>query len=184
MDQLATFLPPCLKSSGIGSHTSAVRGQTDSWVTPKEIIDDLGPFDLDPCQCEPQPWPCAERAFTVETDGLSKPWAGRVWLNPPYGPATGSWLERLSEHGCGTALIFARTETKMFVRWVWERASALLFIHGRLHFCYPDGRKAKGNAGGPSVLVAYGDTDAACLRESGIPGSYVNNWKAIGLDRE
>ena len=164
--------------SGIGSHTKANQGATDSWITPRLIVDDLGPFDLDPCQCMLQPWPCASRAYTVEDDGLVQPWEGRVWLNPPYGPQTGRWLGKLAEHGRGTALIFARTETEMFVRWVWGEATAVKFIHGRLYFHHPDGRRAKGNSGGPSVLVAYGGDDAERLKESGIAGTYLE------LDRE
>ena len=35
--------------TGIGSHTRAVRGRTDDWLTPPEIIAALGRFDLDPC---------------------------------------------------------------------------------------------------------------------------------------
>ncbi|MEM9354636.1 MAG: DNA N-6-adenine-methyltransferase [Pseudomonadota bacterium] len=159
--------------TGIGSHTKAGRGATDSWITPLRIIQDLGPFDLDPCQCSPQPWSCAENAYTEMQDGLSKDWFGRVWLNPPYGQQTGQWLERLADHGQGTALIFARTETEMFVEHVWDKATALRFIHGRLYFHYPDGQRAKGNSGGPSVLVAYGDKDAGRLQESEIAGSYV-----------
>lgn len=166
------------RASGIGSHTSPNNGATDSWITPKEIIDDLGPFDLDPCQCIPQPWPCASKAFTIDDDGLTQPWVGRVWLNPPYGSATGLWLAKLAEHGEGTALIFARTETEMFVREVWNRARAVLFIHGRLYFHHPDGTKAKGNSGGPSVLVAYGEYDAERLCGSNIAGSYVDGWRA------
>ncbi len=165
-------------TQGIGSHTAAHQGASDSWITPRVIIDELGPFDLDPCRCDPQPWPCATEGYSLPDDGLLLPWEGRVWLNPPYGPKTGLWLKRLAEHGRGTALIFARTETQMFVRWVWGHAMALLFLFGRLHFHHPDGRKAKGNSGGPSVLVAYGREDAMRLRESRLAGSYVEGWRA------
>jgi hypothetical protein len=72
--------------------------------------------------------------------------------------------------------MFARTETEMFVRWVWNRATVVLFLYGRLHFHHPDGRRAKGNSGGPSVLVAYGQHDAGCLCSSGIAGAYVDTW--------
>lgn len=161
--------------AGIGGHTLPNKGATDSWITPRTIIEALGPFDLDPCQCVPQPWPCAENAFTIEDDGLMQRWQGRVWLNPPYSDAT-RWLSRLADHGVGTALIFARTETEMFVKHVWNRASGILFIHGRLFFHTPHGSRAKGNSGGPSVLVAYGADDAQKLRTSGIRGSFCEGW--------
>ncbi len=156
---------------GIGSHTKANRGATDSWITPRYIIEDLGPFDLDPCAAIPQPWPCAAESWT--SNGICRDWFGRVWLNPPYGKQTGSWLSKLADHGRGTALIFARTETAMFFEHVWRKADALLFIEGRIHFHYPNGTRAKGNAGGPNVLVAYGLEDVGRLRRSEIKGAFV-----------
>jgi hypothetical protein len=162
---------------GIGGHTKPNRGATDSWITPKIIIDTLGPFDLDPCQCVPQPWPCAARGYTLEDDGLQQDWDGRVWLNAPYSHVW-QWMEKLADHGRGTALIFARTETEGFVKHVWKRASAIMFLHGRLHFYYPDGSRAKGNSGGPSCLVAYGWDDAQRLKDSGLPGSIVQ-WDTL-----
>lgn len=166
--------------TGIGGHHSPVAG-TDTWLTPPEIVQALGPFDLDPCAApSPRPWDTATRHITWPEDGLTAPWAGRVWCNPPYGRATARWLARMADHGNGTALIFARTETSMFVDHVWRRATALLFIHGRLHFHYVDGARASANAGGPSVLVAYSERDAAALYSSGIKGHYVNGFWEVG----
>jgi hypothetical protein len=90
------------------AHTRSVL-TTDSWITPRWLIDRLGPFDLDLCACTPQPWPCAARQYTEADNGLLMPWDGLVWLNPPYGRATGAWLNRLALHGEGIALVFART---------------------------------------------------------------------------
>lgn len=158
--------------AGMGGHQSA-RSQTDEWLTPPEIIAALGSFDLDPCAPVNRPWPTAAHHFTIEDDGLTKPWEGRVWMNPPYGDQTGRWLARLASHGVGTALIFARTETEMFFRWVWRGATALLFIEGRLNFHFVDGRRSKKNSGAPSVLCAYGVQDAERLADSGIDGQFV-----------
>ena len=135
-----------------GSHT------TDDWITPRWLIERLGPFDLDPCASVNQPWPCADDSFVRH--GLDLSW-GRwfVWMNPPYKrPAIEKFLEKMAAHDHGIALIFARTETKMFFDHVWPKASALLFLRGRLTFCYPDGTgsKAGHNSGGPSVLIGYG----------------------------
>lgn len=161
------------ETKGIGGHQRAYKGATDDWLTPPEIIKALGSFDLDPC-CPPvMPWPTAAQRYTVSDDGLANEWAGRVWLNPPYGPATGKWMKRLADHGDGVALIFARTETEMFFREVWKRADAILFIEGRLHFHYPDGKRAAFNSGAPSVLVAYGGRNVESLKRSGIGGHLV-----------
>jgi len=148
---------------------------THVWLTPPEVIRALGPFDLDPCAApEPRPWATAERMVSPPDDGLAIDWTGRVWLNPPYGQHTAAWLAKLARHGNGTALVFARTDTRMFQHHVWPHASALLFIAGRPHFHYPDGSRAKGNSGGPLVLIAYGTRDADRLGASGIYGAFVD----------
>ncbi len=157
----------------MGSHQSA-RAETTTWLTPPWIVAALGPFDLDPCAApSPRPWATAERHIELPEDGLAAEWEGRVWLNPPYSKEAWVWLERLADHGRGTALVFARTETRGFVRSVWQRASGILFIWNRLHFHYPDGREAVANSGAPSCLVAYGAEDAGRLRDSVIAGQYV-----------
>jgi hypothetical protein len=147
--------------------------RSDVWLTPPEIIKTLGPFDLDPCSLEPRPWPTAEIHYAPPQDGLALPWHGRIWLNPPYGKQTAVWLAKLAEHGAGTALVFARTETKFFFNYIWREASALLFLEGRLDFCLPDGTKSRYNAGAPSVLVAYGNYDVERLAQSDIGGAFV-----------
>lgn len=159
--------------SGIGGHSKPYRGLSDDWITPKFVLDALGEFDLDPCASETQPWPTAKESFTVKDDGLSQFWKGRCWVNSPYGPLTKHWLRKLAEHGNGIALVFARTETKMFFDWVWPKADALLFLEGRLYFCYPDGKTAAANAGGPSVLIAYGQENVTALETCGLKGALV-----------
>lgn len=57
---------------------------TDEWYTPKEIIDALGKFDLDPCAPVKPLWQTATQMYNKNHDGLTKDWVGRVWLNPPY----------------------------------------------------------------------------------------------------
>jgi len=158
---------------GIGGHTRAHHGATDDWITPPHIVGALGRFDLDPCACIPQPWPCADKSYNLSDDGLAQPWDGRVWMNPPYGTRAEPFLAKLAEHGDGVALLFARTETAMFHKHVWDKADALLFLKGRLYFHMPDGTRASGNAGGPSVLIAYGCENALALRDCGLDGAFV-----------
>ena len=157
---------------------SGSRQRPTRWLTPSPIVQALGEFDLDPCGAPGHE--LAARTYLEERDedGLVLPWEGRVWLNPPYGAEAYPFLERLADHGNGVALIFARTETKAFQRWVWERADAVLFIAGRLVFWDADkvrgGRcrhrvaPAKANAGAPSCLVAYGKDNVDALHRSGL----------------
>jgi len=93
-------------------------------------------------------------------------------MNCPYGVQTGQWLKRLSEHGNGIALVFARTETAMFFEHVWGKVVGALFLEGRLHFYQLDGTRAKGNSGGPSVLLAYGEQNGQLLRQCPLKGAY------------
>ena len=158
---------------GIGSHQSS-NMQNDEWLTPPHILEALGTFDLDPCAPIISPWYTANNKFTIEDDGLKQKWYGRVWCNPPYGLQAAEWLNKLAEHGNGIALIFARTETRMFFDHVWNKADSLLFVEGRLFFHYVTGEKAAANAGAPSVLVAYGKENSDILKNCGIRGKFVN----------
>lgn len=158
---------------GIGSHHSA-RPQTDEWLTPPHVIRALGTFDLDPAGSIDRPWDTANHHWTIADDGLHQEWNGRVWLNPPYSEIE-PWMERLAHHGDGIALVFARCETRWWFDSVWPHATALLFLRGRLTFHHPDGDLSKvgHNAGGPSVLIAYGRRNADALITSGLPGAIV-----------
>lgn len=166
----------------MGSHQSALM-KSDTWLTPKYIIDELGPFDLDPCCPENMPWKTAHNNYTPKENGLLSEWEGRIWLNPPYSREAVKWLEKLANHGCGTALIFARTETKWFLENVWNKATAVLFIHGRITFCDINGIPAKANSGAPSVLVAYGKHDSLILKHCDIKGSFFYNYTPFIINR-
>jgi len=155
----------------------------DEWLTPPEILAALGEFDLDPCSPVNRPWPTAAQHYTVLDDGLAKPWAGRVWCNPPFGREAVHWLARMRDHGNGIALIPARTETAMFYETVWGYAAGVLFLRKRPHFhvsrdtsfihqgrqiFVPRGCPAPFNSGAPIALVAYGRENLDALCNSGI----------------
>lgn len=161
------------RRDGIGSHESAVN-EKDVWLTPPNIIEALGAFDLDPCAPVNRPWPTARRHFTINDNGLVQSWNGRVWCNPPYGTETVKWIARLAAHGDGVGLIFARTETATWTLHVWPRASGVLFLGGRLRFYHINGKQARANAGAPSALIAYGRENFVALQNSGLTGALVD----------
>ncbi len=160
---------------GIGGHSLPNKGATDEWLTPPWILKGLGKFDLDPCSPVNRPWDTAGKHFTIKDNGLAMGWDGLVFLNPPYAEVE-RWMERLSFHGNGIALIFARTDTIWFHQMVFQRATSILFLKGRLFFHFPDGTQAKHNSGGPSALVAYGHLASSRLLASKFSGSlcYLN----------
>jgi len=161
-----------MKSKNKFADRSTINAK-DEWLTPPELIKSLGEFDLDPCSPINRPWDTAKHHFTELDDGLSKNWFGRVWCNPPYGTQTGKWLHALSNHGNGIALIFARTETRMFFDYIWDKADALYFIKGRLRFYNVDGTPGNNTAGAPSVLVAYGKNNIQSFEKCIFEGKLV-----------
>lgn len=40
----------------LGSHEKPNKGLTDTWLTPPQLLADLGEFDTDPCVPENMPW--------------------------------------------------------------------------------------------------------------------------------
>lgn len=165
--------------TGIGGHQSATSA-TDEWLTPPDLLAQLGDFDLDPCAPVDRLWDTARDHMTIAEDGTRRAWDGRVWFNPPYSePHLSRFMARMQQHNCGLGLLFARTETAWFQRFVWPTAAALLAFDGRLHFHYGidwyhpktgellgrRGERARANAGGPHVLIAYGMDEADRLAE-------------------
>lgn len=156
-----------------GIHSKPNNGKTNDWLTPPEIIQALGTFDLDPCAHPKQFYRTAAKMIAPPNDGLHAEWSGRIWLNPPYGSQLRSWINRLSCWGNGIALVPARTEVESwFWPYIWEAADAILFIRGRLYFRKPDGSK-RGNAGHGSVLAAYGKQNVKALQSSKIAGQFI-----------
>ena len=143
--------------TGIGGHERPFRGATNDWLTPPHILKSLGKFDLDPCASLHQSKKTAKRQFTINDDGLSQDWFGRVWLNPPYGDQTEKWLAKMAKHQNGIVLIYARTDTTMFFDHVWNAANGIFFLRGRLSFINPNklDNAADAPSGAPSVLISY-----------------------------
>ena len=178
-------------AAGGFSHEPHYEGITNDWITPREIVAAFGDgwFDLDPCASVSQPWPCASRSICPPQNGLASKWDGNVYCNPPYGPHTSAWIRRLTEHGTGVALIFARTETRLWQDHIFPTADAYLFIKGRVRFHRPDGSlHPGGNAGAPSCLIAWGEANRDRLIEicdSGrMPGAFLDRAFYSGSVRD
>jgi len=157
----------------LGSHQRCV-GKSQTHLTPKWLIDRLGPFDLDPCAATPRPWNCAEENFPECLDGLARDWHGMVWLNPPFNRyEVGKWIQKLADHGNGIALVHARTEAEWF-RPIWLQADALLFLSKRIKFCRTDGTEQSANSGAPPVLAAFGKEAVSRLQGSNLGGALID----------
>lgn len=158
----------------LGSHQTTI-GASQTYITPAIFIDTLGPFDLDPCAADPRPWDCARTSYTHL--GLSTPWFGTIWLNPPFDRrGVGAWIEKLASHNDGIALLHARTETEWFQP-IWKSASAILFLAERIHFHHSDGTRYEANSGAPPVLVAFGAKCKQRLQTCPFSGAFVDGWE-------
>ncbi len=150
------------------------RSKTSTtWITPQYILKGLGEFDLDPCTPETMPWPTAKHRFTEKQDGLKQEWFGRIWLNPPYGKEAEPFLKKMVEHRYGILLMFSRTETRMFQKYIFNEADAILFLDRKIHFFREDGSKGSNGSGCGSVLAAYGHTQIEVLENCGLSGKLI-----------
>lgn len=79
---------------------------SDDYYTPAWVFEALGlQFDLDVASPPVAPeWIPAARRYTIDDDGLTAPWDGLVWMNPPYSNP-GPWVARFLDHGNGVALL-------------------------------------------------------------------------------
>lgn len=130
-------------------HVSHNSGEHE-WYTPAEYITAaravMGDIDLDPASSEAANATVgAGEFYTIDDDGLSMPWFGRVWMNPPYsaglidrfaGRFTDAFLDGEIEQGI--ALVNNATDTNWFCVLV-TAASAITFTRGRVRFWQPNG---------------------------------------------
>lgn len=146
---------------------------SDEWYTPRWVIDELGPFEIDPCSPAERPFDTAVRHITKEDDGLKQEWGtGHVWLNPPYSrPLLRPFVEKMAEHNDGIALLKNQVDNLLFQEVIFSRAASLLFMRHRIKFIQPSG--ATGSPFFGSVLVAFGRECDRRLRQCNIPGKYV-----------
>lgn len=128
--------------------------KTDKWATPQDFFDEINRefgFSLDVCALPENAK--TTRYYTPEQDGLTQPWEGVVWCNPPYGRQIGKWVERAALAAKSGAVVVmllpARTDTKWFHEYIYGKAE-IRFVRGRLRF-----GGAANPAPFPSMVVVF-----------------------------
>ena len=123
-------------------------------------------WDLDVAADEESHW--APNWYDVERDGLTQPWTGRVWCNPPFSDiapwVAKAWLERGSNVVKTIAMLLPcnRTEQPWWQKDVEPyREGNLLrshFLPGRVKFGHPGNRDGIGVGSPPfgCVLLVWG----------------------------
>jgi len=141
------------------------RSVHHGWETPQTLLECLYrvfQFDLDPCSPTRHRRSAPVKAtmhYTVQDDGLSLPWYGTVFVNPPYGRDLPDWIAKAHtevRHGntqTVVALVPARTDTHYWHEHIAGHAT-VFFLRGRLRF-----GNSKQSAPFPSALVIWGSTE-------------------------
>lgn len=155
----------------------------DEWYTPARYIElvrtVLGEIDLDPASNpHAQKTVRAGRFYTKEDDGLSQPWAGRVFIGPPYSAAlVKRFITRLiHEYDAGRvtsaiALVNNCTDTS-WCQSLMRASSATCFTSGRIPFERVDGAKFATRQGQIFALLS-GDAETI--------GRFRTEFSSVGL---
>jgi ParB family chromosome partitioning protein len=151
---------------------------TDDYYTPEFIIDRvhafMGDIDLDPAS-----HPVANRSvrarqfFTKADNGLTKPWGGRVWLNPPfshYRDWTAKIHRELDRGKIDELCLWSQTNqlTARHFQSLLRYASAMVIIRGRFSH---SGHGAKKNPKNGHCLFYFGER----------PGEFAKHFSDLGL---
>lgn len=117
----------------------------EHWLTPVDflalVVAVLGAIDMDPASNKASLVPANSHCYGGERDGLTAPWLGRLFVNPPYGTKIPLWCERmhivakrLRSIDSMIALLPARVDTEWCQRHVLESADAWVLWSGRITF--------------------------------------------------
>ena len=155
-----------LLAGGKGAAEHITSSESVEWYTPAIYLDAtrevMGSIDLDPASN-----PAANEVvqattfYTAEDDGLSKEWAGNVWLNPPYGSACAAFVQRLcDEYKAGAVkqaiiLVNSNSNDTSWFRPLWDQV--LCFSYGRVNFYGPQGQESGPTHG--SCFVYFGPNE-------------------------
>ena len=89
---------------------TAFSSDTDMWATPQDLFDtynSIFSFNTDVCASESNAK--CEHYFDEEIDGLTQPWLGSCWMNPPYGdPIHPCKSDGRGGHNCNKKLCVTR----------------------------------------------------------------------------
>jgi phage N-6-adenine-methyltransferase len=121
-------------------HGSSLTGD---WETPPDLVADLAPlfpWNLDACASRPNVCKCF---YSPPQNGLTLPWRGLCWMNPPYGRIRhiDVWMQRARLVGQATdTTVVCLPPARTCTRW-WQDnvpfADMVVFIRGRLKFVLP-----------------------------------------------
>jgi hypothetical protein len=138
----------------------------NEWYTPPWLFQQLAVrFDIDVCApTDPAMRTCpADTYYTEQDDGLTQPWTGTVWCNPPYSdPAP--WIHRWADHPEDGLLLTHFSVASRRMPELWTAADGIRLFAG-MWFDRPDGGTEKPFWGlmlaarGPLAVTALENVD-------------------------
>lgn len=167
MTILAAMPPP--QRPHYAHELAHLSSQSDEWFTPAPIIeaarDAMGGITTDPASHFDAQRRCvqADVWYSKAQNGLRTdlPWAGNVWLNPPYGRGEGSAraftdrLVRELETGNVQQAITCLNVASSTALWfapIWDTAALHLVWRGRPDFWLPDKAESSPTKG---IILSY-----------------------------
>jgi phage N-6-adenine-methyltransferase len=157
------------------------RDQT--WRTPQDLLASIlaaggrCEFDLDPCSPSSDGPVPATTHWTEVDDGLSRPWRGLVFVNPPYSRALPHWVAKCASEAAIGAVVVGLVPSRTDTRWWHDNVAgqaAVIMLKGRLRF-----GAGAGSAPFPSAIVVWGDSQLAERIATAITGSWLILSQAI-----
>lgn len=128
---------------------AAPQADSDEWYSPADYADAardvMGSIDLDPASCqEANRVIQATHFYSIEDNGLIRPWFGNLWMNPPFSRKkivafTDKLLLSLQEADVAQAIVLTNsaTDTDWYQR-LLHACCALCHPKGRLKFWGPN----------------------------------------------
>lgn len=153
------------------AHVSHNSGNNE-WYTPTKFIESarlvMGSIDLDPASSEiANKTVKAKKYYTQQDDGLSKKWAGNIWLNPPYSKdLINGFIDKVAtQKGINNICVLVNNATE--TAWgqkLLNLASCVCLIKTRIKFLDHTGAPAKSPLQGQMVIFK-GQNIAAFITE-------------------
>lgn len=127
---------------------------SDDYYTPPWVFERMGiTFDLDVCAPPGgPPFVPAAHYYTQADDGLTSPWFGRVWMNPPFSDCA-PWVAKFIDHANGICLV--QVSKSRHSAALWDAADAAVFVGGFPFHDATTGRE--GQVYMPCWFAAFGE---------------------------
>jgi site-specific DNA-methyltransferase (adenine-specific) len=144
---------------GIDSRPTFNLSKDNIWETPPDVFE----FGCNLYNFKPEIDVCATAQdkkceLFIGEDSLNKEWNRDFWMNPPYSNVK-DWIKKayfshIKYNVSGLALLFAKTDTKVWHECILHGQAEVYFIQGRIKF-FKNGVVSKNPAPYPSAFVFW-----------------------------